>query len=362
DGASQAYEAPQGEMEEALARIWCEVLGVERVGRHDNFFELGGHSLLALRIVALAGRHANPPLHVDLQSLMSRPTIRELARVSELGAGARPLVRLNRAVDGVAPLFCVHPVLGTALGYLPLARALDGLRPVHGLSCRTLGDPAHRYESLAAMASDYAASIREQQPCGPCHLLGWSFGAPLAAMVAAQLERQGQPVGFLGLVDASSPAQHAQRPPGDWREDYAGFLKEIMTVSRPGVAVPDGICDPLESELPLQAWTEATMQARRLAPHGLYEGLSAQAVVRLFLTGRHMSTLMRRFPASLDHPLEAQVAFWWARDRTDVAIADIERQLGVRRASHSRIDADHTGIVSDPFFLQGLARLLAPAG
>lgn len=50
--SSRDYEVPQGEVETTLARIWAEVLSVERVGRHDNFFELGGHSLNATMLVS----------------------------------------------------------------------------------------------------------------------------------------------------------------------------------------------------------------------------------------------------------------------------------------------------------------------
>ncbi|WP_239143118.1 amino acid adenylation domain-containing protein [Variovorax sp. WS11] len=52
-GAAEAgHEPPQGDTEEALAAIWCEVLGLPRVGRRDHFFELGGHSLSAMQMVA----------------------------------------------------------------------------------------------------------------------------------------------------------------------------------------------------------------------------------------------------------------------------------------------------------------------
>ncbi|HEU4456088.1 MAG TPA: amino acid adenylation domain-containing protein, partial [Longimicrobium sp.] len=50
--AARAFEAPLGETEVALAEIWAELLGIERIGRRDDFFALGGHSLLAVRVVS----------------------------------------------------------------------------------------------------------------------------------------------------------------------------------------------------------------------------------------------------------------------------------------------------------------------
>ena len=48
---SEEYEAPKGEIEEALAGVWLELLQVGRVGRRDNFFALGGHSLLVMQMM-----------------------------------------------------------------------------------------------------------------------------------------------------------------------------------------------------------------------------------------------------------------------------------------------------------------------
>ncbi|OXS34485.1 hybrid non-ribosomal peptide synthetase/type I polyketide synthase [Streptomyces sp. XY006] len=59
--ASGASPKGTGATEERLGRIWCEVLGVDHVGRHDDFFELGGDSLLALQVFdLLARRHSGP--------------------------------------------------------------------------------------------------------------------------------------------------------------------------------------------------------------------------------------------------------------------------------------------------------------
>ncbi|MBT0964229.1 condensation domain-containing protein, partial [Denitromonas iodatirespirans] len=72
----RAYEAPQGEVEETLAQLWRELLGVEQVGRQDNFFELGGHSLMA---VSLIERMRQAGLHADVRVLFTAPTLAELA-------------------------------------------------------------------------------------------------------------------------------------------------------------------------------------------------------------------------------------------------------------------------------------------
>ncbi len=70
------YEAPQGDLEEALARIWSQVLGMERIGRRDNFFELGGDSILSLRV---AGRAREAGITLVLKQLLEHPQLSELA-------------------------------------------------------------------------------------------------------------------------------------------------------------------------------------------------------------------------------------------------------------------------------------------
>ncbi|WP_448650796.1 amino acid adenylation domain-containing protein [Pseudomonas fluorescens] len=88
---SRDYAPPQGEVETTLARIWAEVLQVERVGRHDHFFELGGHSLLA---VSLIERMRQVALSCDVRVLFGQPTLAALA--AAVGSGLDVQVPANR--------------------------------------------------------------------------------------------------------------------------------------------------------------------------------------------------------------------------------------------------------------------------
>jgi len=72
------YVAPGSELERRIAAIWCEVLGVDRVGIDDNFFELGGNSLLVMRLRRLLEKALGRELAVV--DFFDYPTVRTLGR------------------------------------------------------------------------------------------------------------------------------------------------------------------------------------------------------------------------------------------------------------------------------------------
>jgi amino acid adenylation domain-containing protein len=74
----EAFVAPRTPVEEALAGIWADLLGLTQVGIHDNFFELGGHSLLATQVISrLQGAFQ---VELPLRRLFETPTIAALAQ------------------------------------------------------------------------------------------------------------------------------------------------------------------------------------------------------------------------------------------------------------------------------------------
>jgi amino acid adenylation domain-containing protein len=73
---AQEYVAPIGDVEELLAEIWCQVLGVDRVGRHDNLFDLGGDSIRSIQIL---GQVREAGLTASLAALLADPTPAGLA-------------------------------------------------------------------------------------------------------------------------------------------------------------------------------------------------------------------------------------------------------------------------------------------
>ncbi len=76
--AGRPYVAPRTPIEEVLAAMWAELLGVERVGIHDNFFDLGGHSLMAMRLIAAIRETLG--IDLPLKLFFEAPTVEHMGR------------------------------------------------------------------------------------------------------------------------------------------------------------------------------------------------------------------------------------------------------------------------------------------
>jgi arthrofactin-type cyclic lipopeptide synthetase C len=205
---SRHYEAPEGEVETVLARVWAEVLNVEQVGRHDNFFELGGHSLLAIRLVNLLQRAGQP---VTLAELFQRPSVESLAALlcqrNTVPEQPEGLV-VVRPGEGGDALFLIHEFSGREVYFPALAMHIEGQFPIYGLPGVPLGQPQLR--TLECMATRMVGIIRAVQPHGPYRLAGWSFGGLLAYEIAQQLLGLDEAVAFVGLLDTYAPHPASQ--------------------------------------------------------------------------------------------------------------------------------------------------------
>jgi acyl carrier protein len=86
---------PRTPLEEMLAEIWMQILGVEWVGIHDNFFKIGGHSLLATQLVA----HTQDVLGIEipLQLVFDAPTIAGFAEAISKDENNRE--HIERAIE-----------------------------------------------------------------------------------------------------------------------------------------------------------------------------------------------------------------------------------------------------------------------
>ena len=91
----ESLVAPRTPVEEMLAGIWCDVLGLKEVGINDNFFELGGHSLLATRVMSRLRKAFQ--VEIPLRSLFEMPTIAGLAvRIAQTQAEATDPEEMDR--------------------------------------------------------------------------------------------------------------------------------------------------------------------------------------------------------------------------------------------------------------------------
>jgi amino acid adenylation domain len=100
---ADTFVAPCTPIEEILALIWAEVLGIEQVGIHDNFFELGGDSIRGIQVIAKARKMG---FNLSLSQLLQHQTIQELASLVSQELNPLPTQKTEKfsLISGNQPL------------------------------------------------------------------------------------------------------------------------------------------------------------------------------------------------------------------------------------------------------------------
>ncbi|MBF4208259.1 amino acid adenylation domain-containing protein [Pseudomonas donghuensis] len=345
DFKGKAYVAPRNALERLLAAIWEEVLELEQVGATDNFFELGGDSLRTLKVLSKVRQQAPAGFELKLRDMLAKPTIAQLSGYEEQAGELDPVLALNGATQPGPALFCLHAGFGTVFDYEPLARRLQGQCRVYGLQCRMLLDRDWEDDSLESMAIDYAQYIRQKQAQGPYRLLGWSLGGTLAVLVAAELEKQGQTVSFLGLVDSFIPRRDPLAHADDWRDDLPAFLAQTANLRvEPG---------QLPSDEPDLAQLSALLAALQPATPAQASRFEADELARAFQVGLRLKALSRQVQPLPRSACAAQV--WWRAELPVELLEAYEASLHVQAAGQ-RIDAGHYDILANSELLAQLQR------
>ncbi|WP_213268724.1 type I polyketide synthase [Hyphomonas sp.] len=301
-GASADRQAVIGRdpVEQRLAQMCSEILGVEALGLDEEFLSYGGGSLTGVRLFARIRREMG--VELALSALLQAPTIRTLAvlvreglpepleetpaasetsvavaettrpatvpqkpAIRSVPAKSRwtPIVRMVQGKSGVKPVFLVHGAGGTALVFKPLADSLKNGSTIYGIEAQGVDGTLPVHETIEEMAELYVRHVLTVDPAGPYRFIGYSGGGVIAVEMAHRLRQSGRQVEFLCMLDTLAP-QEMYRPvqlnhelkrlsrkvrgwmelgPGEIRARFAKRARKVVGTIKPPVE-PKGQSQP----------------------------------------------------------------------------------------------------------------------
>ncbi len=210
----ETFVAPRTPFEEIVAEIWTEVLKLDLIGIHDNFFDLGGHSLLASKLLYEIEKVLD--IRLPMITIFQSPTIEGLAdsiRRQKITTSFYSLFPIQPQ-GTLPPLFFIYSfgqgIQYTVQGTYGLATRLGKEQPLYGLryglaAAQAIEELKIPPKQLETLAEHYLEEIQKIQPQGPYFLCGRSGAGSVAFEMACQLERHGEQVAFLGLLDSLAP-------------------------------------------------------------------------------------------------------------------------------------------------------------
>jgi thioesterase domain-containing protein/aryl carrier-like protein len=358
--ATGTATAPRTALEWQLRDAWREVLARDDVGVDDDFFALGGHSLLAMRLLGRLRRLQGQDL--PLATVFAHPTVARMADfLGTRSARANVLVRL-RAGDNGAPLFCLHAGGGHTLAYAPALERLPSGVGAFGVNSRMLVDNDWRPSNRDALLDDYLALIRVEQPHGPYRLLGWSLGGTLAYALAERLERAGERVAFVGLVDCfgwreAERVAHPALAGLTWLPEYLAFLEPPQREAlyrQPQVLAELDAALVAAADEPARQTVLATRYAA-LAGEGVYDAERHLLQLRLF---RAWDDVLDGYAPG---PLAAPVWHWQAADSVALFGGVDDAWQAHAQVKRRTFAGDHYTIIESPALADAIAAAVSGA-
>jgi acyl-CoA synthetase (AMP-forming)/AMP-acid ligase II/thioesterase domain-containing protein/acyl carrier protein len=235
------FESPCSADESMVAKLWAEVLCIDRVGRADSFYALGGDSLSVAQMLVMLREDVGIALKPT--DLAAAPTVAAFAetlahqaapRVADrhrLHATTTPLRPLS-VETADTPLFCFTGAGASALCFLPLAEQVGDHTAVYAFEPRGLSERALPDWSIQRAVHRHWTDLRRIQPRGPYTLIGHSLGAHIALETARALQADGETVEMVVMLDPwLSP-----RVAWDARNDVPGATVTLQTDEANGFA------------------------------------------------------------------------------------------------------------------------------
>ncbi len=356
-----AYVEPRNDVERTLVGFWQDLLGVAQVGVEDSFFDLGGHSLIAVRLFAMVKKAYRVDFPISV--LFEAPTIARCAALITDRIGDQPgaptaqaaaparrfthLVAMHQGEGGPkTPFFLVAGMFGNVLNLRHLAQLLGTDRPFYGLQARGLYGDAAPHMTFPEAAADYIAEMRQVQPHGPYLVGGFSGGGLIAWDIARQLERSGETVAIVVLLDTPVPMR-----PMLTRADKARIkLAELRTKG------PRYLLDWARARI---AWERSKRQPQHPATDAQFDNAAIEAAFRAALPVYDMQprmgpTVLIRPP--LDRHWQVTRGKWVSRAK-EYVFPDNDLTRFAPHLQVIEVPGDHDSMVLEPNVRVMAARL-----
>ncbi|TYQ18348.1 UNVERIFIED_CONTAM: amino acid adenylation domain-containing protein [Acetivibrio alkalicellulosi] len=208
----ESYQPPSNTTETKITDIIKMLLGVQKISTLVNLFDYGLDSIKMVTLVTTIKREFN--VNISFEDVYNGPDITSLSQYilenEKENIMTENLIPLAKGKNNNKNVFLIHSGSGEISTYMELCFKLDKEFNYWGIKMYQLKGLTPENISVQELAKKYIEIVKKVQPQGPYYLFGWCIGGTIAFEMAAQLEKNGDEVKLLALVNTIPPVNWGQ--------------------------------------------------------------------------------------------------------------------------------------------------------